>query len=394
MQLYEGLPITTNKIPASNRKGIPHHLLGCVGLGQQPWTVRQYSRRAREVVDNIRSRNKLPIVVGGTSYYVQSLFAPDTLLHNSTSDSEPELPSVTDSPILCASTSEMYQQLRILDPNTASRLHPRDRRKIQRSLEVSLQKGRPASQIYAEQKAKLLRDLTSHNETIESRHFDDFLVFWTHASALQLHPRLDQRVDAMVAQGLLEEAESLHQFAQMRKAQGSKIDESHGIWTAIGYKELLPFITDPCQPKKVKVDCIERTKISTRQYAKRQNRWIRLKLLPTLFEAGHGNSTFLLEPFETSSLHGSVETLAVSITDSFLSRRDLPHPRSLSDLAADMLQPGERLPPEARICQLCEKTLMTQEQWNGHLKSKGHRIALRPKVDWKALHPSQPHPAR
>ena len=79
MQLYSGLPIITNKITVEEREGVPHHLLGCIGFGEPTWVVGTFVKRALGVIEEIRSRGKLPILVGGTHYYTQSLLFRDRL---------------------------------------------------------------------------------------------------------------------------------------------------------------------------------------------------------------------------------------------------------------------------------------------------------------------------
>ena len=79
MQLYAGLPIITNKITVQEQQGIPHHLLGCIGLEEQTWVVGTFVQRALEVIEGIRERGRLPILVGGTHYYTQSLLFHDRL---------------------------------------------------------------------------------------------------------------------------------------------------------------------------------------------------------------------------------------------------------------------------------------------------------------------------
>jgi tRNA dimethylallyltransferase len=79
MQLYSGLPIITNKITVEERKGVPHHLLGCIDFGEPTWVVGTFVKRALSIIEEIRSRGKLPILVGGTHYYTQSLLFRDRL---------------------------------------------------------------------------------------------------------------------------------------------------------------------------------------------------------------------------------------------------------------------------------------------------------------------------
>ena len=385
LQLYKGLPIVTNKLPEPQRKGVPHHLLGCVNLDEQSWTVRQYHERARALVNDIRSRNKLPIVVGGTHYYVQSLITSNSTML------EPESPKfgvqpLTESPfpILKASTSEIFRELQRLDPVTAAHFHPNDRRKVQRSLEICLQNGRPASQVYQDRKDRA-QDTSSTPAVDTVPVFDDVLIFWTHANATQLNARLGNRVDQMLSKGLIQEVEDLYRIAEDYKFKDRKLDESHGIWTAIGYKEFLPFVTQKQRCEAVKLDCVERTKIATRQYAKRQNRWIRLKLMPTLSESGIGDRLYPFDASDASKFPDNVQEPASRLTEIYLDGSTLPKPQEVPQVVQERLDIENKVVIVAKRCEACDKTLMTEDQWKAHLKSKGHRHATQPKPNWEAF---------
>ena len=153
LQMYEGLPIVTNKIPVTERHSIPHHLLGCINLTEQPWNVAQFKARATQVVEDVRVRGKLPILVGGTHYYVQSLLFNDTLVESSLdfmSSEEQE----NRWPVLSASSEEMLEELRNVDPAMAAQWHPKDVLKIRRSLEIFLSTGEKASEVYKAQRQR------------------------------------------------------------------------------------------------------------------------------------------------------------------------------------------------------------------------------------------------
>ena len=383
MQLYTGLPIATNKISGPEKKGIPHHLLGCLELGEEPWTVRQFHERAINVVRDIRNRGKLPIIVGGTQYYIQSLLLPNTIIEEDKSEFVVAEQQATTWPILNASTEEMLEELRKADPDMASRWHPKDRRKIRRSLEIWLQTGRKASDIYSEQRDRVDEPRLNCDIPIS----DDPLVFWTHAPSAQLNPRLDSRVDDMISHGLLHEVVSMFEFAQARNKEGMMLDQSRGIWVAIGYKEFLPYMANKHGPESMLEEGTKRTKVATRQYCKRQTRWIRLKLFAAMKDAGLCRNMFLLDATDVTKWSSNVEAMARDITRLFLSGNQLPPPKSCSDLAMDMLVTEEKQERLARYCEACDKTLMSEVEWLRHLKSKSHRGTTRPKIDWHTLYP-------
>lgn len=389
------MPIATNKLPLEERKGIPHHLLDCARLGEEPWTVKQFLEQSIGIIGDIRSRGRLPILVGGTHYYTQSLLFTDALVESGEADYSASEAKPQEWQLLDASAEEMLKELRKVDPDMAMRWHPSDRRKIRRSLEIWLKTGKRASEIYEQQKTLSLdvefggceRGAGSNGSdaaALSHARFDS-LIFWVHVHSDVLNPRLEERVDSMVSHGLLEEVTSMQSFLQGQEQQGDHIDQSRGIWVAIGFKEFLPYILDGSRPEKLRREGIERTKTATRQYAKRQLRWIRLRLQRAVHAADLTHNMFLLDATDFSRWPGAVEGEAQDITAAFISGFGLPEPLSLSDAAMRMLVSPEQEAKSARYCEACDKTLMFHSEWISHLRSKGHRASVRPKIDWKKI---------
>ena len=395
--MYDGLPITTNKLPLEQRKGIPHHLLDCVRLGEEPWTVKQFLEQATRIIREIRSRGRLPILVGGTHYYVQSLLFKDALVEEGKTDNLVLEEHAQQWQVLDGDGEEMLEELRKVDPEMAMRWHPGDRRKIRRSLEIWLKTGIRASEIYKKQETQNLdaesgglnRSGVPNDSDASARvHLRyDTLILWAHAPSDVLNSRLDERVDKMVSHGLLEEVIAMQSFLDGQEQQGHSIDRSRGIWVAIGFKEFISYIMDVSRPEKLKKEGIERVKIATRQYSKRQVRWIRLRLQRAVSAAKFTHKMFLLEA--TGSLQSSdiVNAEAQDITAAFINGSELPKPGSLSDTAAKLLVSPVKETRSARYCAICNKTLMFHSEWIEHLKGKGHRGSVRPKPDWKTLFP-------
>ena len=409
LQMYEGLPITTNKISLEERKGIPHHLLGCVKLDEEPWTVQQFRNRATNIIEGIRSRNKLPILVGGTHYYTQSLLFKDAVLTEVETEHVDHEQQERQWPILNASTEDMLEELRRVDPIMAQRWHPRERRKIRRSLEIWLTTGRKASEIYDRQRKMTTRSHSEYDQSngkptdstngVEQRsdmesqsplHYDT-LIFWTHAKPDFLNPRIEKRVDAMVLDGLLSEVESMYNFLRDQEQQGINVDQARGIWVAIGFKENIPYLMHGNDLEELKKEGIERTKVATRQYAKRQVRWIKLRLQRAIATANASQRFFLLDTADLTRWSQDVEERARDITEAFLCGSALPKPQSLSNAAKEYLVVTEGEPMAATYCEACDKTLMSEGEWISHLKSKGHKSAVRPRVDWRTLYPKDNH---
>lgn len=333
----------------------------------------------------------MPILVGGTHYYTQSLLFQDALAD------EPALELNENSekfPVLEEPTDVLLAKLKEVDPVMADRWHPNERRKIQRSLEIYLRTGKPASELYKEQRLK-----RQHSPSSEAGATSDgdsnlrfqTLVFWVHANKDVLHRRLDGRVDKMLAKGLLSEVEELSQFSQLHESStGNRIDQSRGIWVSIGYKEFLDYqhalaqdSKSEAELKKLKIAAIEKTQAATRQYANRQIKWIRIKLLNALLSSGQKNNTFLVDGSDISRWDDDVVQPAIDITEDFLAGGSLPAPSSLSSTAAEMLTPkreydlGQR--PDLwqkKVCETCGTVAVTENDWTLHVKSRAHRRAV------------------
>ena len=284
MQLYRGLPIITNKIAQDEREGIPHHLLDCVDLKYEPWRVSTFVRESQKVIWEIRSRGKQPILVGGTHFYTQALLFNGSLVEceQKPARAMDKRDDVTkaDWAILDATNEEMFEKLKVVDPEMARRWHPNDGRKIRRSLEIWLQAGRKASEIYQEQKSVSFdtSDEAGVNSTGGNLSTSEpTLVFWLYAEFETLKKRLDSRVDDMLDAGLLEEAQQLFHYMHAQEEHGTVVDRTRGIWVSIGFKELEEYLSkrgsSTCSSKGIKTAYqagVEAIKAHTRQYAKSQ----------------------------------------------------------------------------------------------------------------------------
>lgn len=407
MQVYEGLPIITNKMPAEERKGISHHLLGEIGLNEQTWTVSDFVSHALEKIKEIRSRGRLPILVGGTHYYTQSLLFHDALAEKE--DKQTESETISEWPILDASTDVVLAKLREVDPVMADRWHPNDHRKIRRSLEIWLQTGRKASEIYEDQRARReISSVVEESEELEPASYlrTRTLILWVNADSSELTKRLDSRVDKMLDLGLLDEVKTLDVFAQQQAENGQPVDMTRGIWVAIGYKEFLEYQTAlregtsiPAEVNKLLGEAIEKTKAATRQYAKRQIRWIRIKLSHAVGAAGAKDSFFMLDGSNLATWGEDVSDVGLDLVDAFLRETTLPEPPSLSPLAAEMLQPKRQdMSAHADLwsrqhCEACNMTAVTESDWTQHMKSRRHKLTVK-KAKANANRPGQFGPNR
>lgn len=410
MQMYKGLPIITNKITEAERQNIPHHIFDQIALEEQPWTVSNFRIEAQKTIREIRSRGRLPILVGGTHYYAKAVLFNDYFLDQKDGASDVEEgDSRPEFPILDAPTSTILAELREVDPKMASIWHPSDRRKIQRSLEIWLQTGKTASQTYEEQSQQRLERQRNEAASPDGRRTAySSLVFWLKTENNVLKQRLDSRVDTMLASGLIEEAQAISAHERHLTAAGITLDKTKGIWASIGYKEMEPYISallsssnnNPDLPT-LKTTSITSTKSATRRYARTQDRWIRIHFSRALLEANAFDTLYPLDSTNPDQWCTDVLQPATEITSRFLRGGDtpLPAPESLSDMARATLagirtELGESdnhgsstvlSGRRCRYCEVCDKTMMTEKEWIRHLKGNGHKKAVAGRKKWEAF---------
>lgn len=407
MQMYKGLPIITNKLAAEEQRGIPHHLLGSIELDEDPWVVTQFKREATRIISEIRARGKLPIVVGGTSYYLDGLLFEGKLV-----DDQPALQSggmsnrdelAAKYPVLNGPPDAMLAKLREVDPKMADKWHPNDTRKIRTSLEIYFATGRPASEIYAEQRLRKAAKLASEG-LAQSQSHGETLLFWLYARREMLNERLDRRVDKMVQSGLLKETAEVYDYLQRRLAAGETVDRSKGIWQSIGFRQFEPYLRalkeTPESPDlaKLRQQGIEDTKTATRQYAKYQVRWVTMKTISSLQEERLLDRFYLLDSSCLERWHDEVLAKGVELARKFLSNEELPPAVDISETAREVLtetveKSNQQSTPCRRTCDLCNKTLLSEELWQAHIKGRKHLNAVR-SAKRRMLVPAHSAPSR
>ncbi|KZT11452.1 tRNA isopentenyltransferase [Laetiporus sulphureus 93-53] len=419
MQVYHGMDIITNKVPVQEMCGIEHLLMGFKQPGEQ-YFVTEWVRDAMKAIEETHKRNEVPIVVGGTSYWVQHLLFPNRLVsadqNSALSSGDSSVGSEELKPLFASLPAELldlfnalpargpsagaqpglamslYNLLSALDPKTAKLRHWKDTRKVLRSLCIIRDTGRRPSSIYAEQ-----------SENIAIPRYRT-LLFWLYAKPDILKPRLDARVDRMVEQGLLNEIRALRSIAsagssvisfqsQGEEETGSRepdIDYTLGIYQSIGYKEFHEFLSNPTSSDDAFQAALESMKSATRKYAKRQIMWIRNQLLPAVNAANNTSRTnigsdiapaYVLDATELGeSWETNVRATACKITEDFLDEKDLPEPISLSKTACELLsKPAELQARPLRICETCtihkDSPVMIKEgnAWKAHQRTRVHR---------------------
>lgn len=244
MQIYKSMDIATAKPTKDETAEIRHHLVDFVEANEN-FSVAKYKQLALSAIDDILSRGKLPIVCGGTGLYIDTLMNNTVFLDYEDSGIRERLEKRKESDGI----ESLYEELKKVDPDTACRLHLNDSKRIIRALEVYYLTGKTISE----------QNSLSHKE--ESPY--DFLLFVLSAHNREiLYKRINDRVDKMLDMGLVEEAGSF--FAS---------DISKTAKQAIGYKELKPYLDGEISLETA----VEKLKMETRRYAKRQLTWFRNK---------------------------------------------------------------------------------------------------------------------
>ena len=242
LQLYRGLNIGTAKTPPEERRGVPHHLFDILDP-REVATAGDYAERARRILRAISGRDALPVVVGGTGFYLRALL--EGLAEGPKRDE-----SLRERLMAMEGrrAGRLHRLLRRLDRATAARIHANDMNKLIRAIEICLLSRRPAIEVFQQGKQALEGFRT--------------LKLVLNPPRKALHERIATRTRAMYAAGLVAEVQSL---LDTGVPAGAKALES------IGYHEALEVIAG----RMTDAQAEEATLIATRQYAKRQLTWFR-----------------------------------------------------------------------------------------------------------------------
>lgn len=242
MQIYENMDIATAKPSAEELARVKHHLIGFVPVGES-FSVARYKEKAISAINDILARGKLPVVVGGTGLYIDTLIKNTEFFDYESTDAREKLEGRYQQ----EGIEQLYEELKNIDPVTAERLHLNDNKRIIRALEVYYLTGKTITQ---------QAEMSHLNES----EYNWCVIGLTAQNRQFLYDRINKRVDIMLDEGLLSEAENF--FAS---------DISNTAAQAIGYKELKPYFDG-----FVTLDeAVEKLKMETRRYAKRQLTWFR-----------------------------------------------------------------------------------------------------------------------
>ncbi len=244
MQLYRGMDIGTAKPAKDEMCGIPHRMIDCLDP-REPYSVSRYVHDADECVQDILRRGRRVIIVGGTGLYVDSLIAGRQFAPFPETGRREELTKIAET----QGIEVLMEQLRQVDPEAAAHIHPANRKRVIRALEIYLETG---------------TTMTAHDLATKAQpaKYDPCWIGLDYENRETLYRRIDIRVEQMIAQGLV---------GEVRALLDSGVPASATAMQAIGYKELTAYL----RGEGTLPDAVAAIQQASRRYAKRQRTWFR-----------------------------------------------------------------------------------------------------------------------
>lgn len=247
MQVYRGMDIGTAKVTLAEAQGVPHHLIDICAISE-PHNVMDFYQEATHCCHDILRRGKVPIIAGGTGFYIHALiYGPP--------QGPPSVPAIREkieADMLKYGTEKLYESLREYDPEYAATVTHNDRHKIIRALEIIAITGKKVS------------DFAPSDPGQPNREFD-FHCWFVHLAKELLYDRIDERCDEMIAQGFIDEVKRLD-------SEGLRSNTTAA--GAIGYRQCLEYLDSP-QTQADYDQFLTAFKRACRRYAKRQFTWFR-----------------------------------------------------------------------------------------------------------------------
>ena len=241
MQIYKEMDIGTAKVTREEMQGIKHYLIDIIEPNQR-YSVAEFKKDAEKAIEEIINKGKTPIVVGGTGLYIDSLIY-GIEYQNIKLDEEyrKKLEKEAEEGL-----DNLYEKAKKIDPEAMKKISPNDKKRIIRVLEIYKATGKTKTQQEEESRKELKYD---------------YKVFAINMEREKLSERINKRVDLMLQQGLIEEVEKITE----------KYNEFPTAMQGLGYKEVVEYLEN----KTTKEEMIEKIKMETRRYAKRQITWFK-----------------------------------------------------------------------------------------------------------------------
>lgn len=396
MQVYKNLDISTAKATQEERKQAVHHMLDVCDVKTKSYTIIDFRDEALPIINRLLSESKMPIIVGGTTYYIESLLWKVLIGSNGKNPNAQSQPharnkeTITENQLESNDPLYLHDLLTKFDPDTAQRLHPNNIRKVRRALEVFMNTGKSMSKILTEQQSE-----EGGSYLGGPLRFQHVILFWLKCDQTKLNKRIDHRIDSMIADGMLFE---IRECYNILKCDGD-IDATRGMMQAIGFKEFLPYLQQyqdetydneitefirthgglSGQKKfiiknrisdalKLLENCLDVLRLHTQQYSKKQIKWIRHRLIsnrreivPDIYELDGTNAE--------TNWHDDVYVKAERVVQAYIDNvgidirpaEKIEHPASDSNMNV------------THFCDVCNRRFIGDREFNIHLNSGIHK---------------------
>lgn len=394
MQVYTGLDIVSAKATKTEQASAKHHLLDVAQPGVL-YSVKLFQESALPIVERVLDEEKLPIIVGGTNYYIESLLwkilvdewegAADCDVTSPKRIKLREERLFEGQDMTNIESNVLHEKLKQIDPEIANRLHPNNKRKIIRALEVYENSGRLFSDFIRDQKLE-----SGGSDYGGPLRYKNLVLLWLTCDQEILNQRLDKRVDGMVKEGLLCEIREFHR--SFIKPFGDQLDYTKGILQTIGFKEFLPYLekfdetedntivnylNDPSEaeaPQSMQTlnDCLDQLKLVTKRYSKKQLKWVKNRFLnasqrnreiPPIYKLDSSHP----ERWDEVVLSPSINVIENAVDSNF----------KLKYCPETQITEGQIWNREVtNFCEICQKTFVGEFQWTSHMKSNRHKRVL------------------
>lgn len=399
MQIYKGLDVSTAKATTLERSQAVHHMLDVCDIKTRTYTVVDFRDVALPKIGQLLNEDKRPIIVGGTTYYIESLLWEVLISSNERAENlySPYDAMSMEDIIKRFNVTDMnsndpmvlHKLLSKLDPVTAQRLHPNNVRKVRRALEVYIESGRPMSELLSDQKLQ-----KGSSYLGGPMRFEHIIFLWIKSDQEKLNARIDRRIDSMINDGMLYE---IRQCYNALKNDG--IDSTRGIMQAIGFKEFLPYLEQypgesfdheitlfirergglSGQKKfiiknrisdalKLLEDCLDDLRLHTKQYSKKQIKWIKNRMVstkgrivPPIYELDSTNAETNWHDDVFSKAEHIIQSYIDNVKPNFKPAEKMEHPTK--DLNMHV----------THFCDVCNRRFVGDLDYNIHLKSNIHK---------------------
>lgn len=427
MQIYRGLDISTAKATCSERAQAPHHMLDVCDVTTKSFTVVDFRDATLPIIDRLQDAGRMPIVVGGTTYYIESLLwqvlvSPPRDVRQTESDSDDaramEIPTkVTSSydrhlsieQIMALSPNELkgkdpvhlHEWLTKVDPKRAQRLHPNDTRKVRRALEIFINTGEAMS-------AHLMKQtLASGSSALGGPlRYDNVILFWLKSDQAKLDERIDARIDGMIAQGLIYEIRKcfneLRVDLEMANQNPDELDLTVGMMQAIGFKEFVPYlqkysderfdteitefikshggrsgsqinITETDKPDGLDLleRCLDDLRSRTKRFSKKQVKWIQNRMVQ--LTGRHVPPLYVLDATNAETTWDiDVYARAEHVIQSYIEGNESTEIRPVERVDDSVVHRTD----VTHFCDVCDRRFVGDFQWNAHMRSHRHSKAV------------------